>query len=128
MKTVAAFLMMTGAAMAQPLDLPSGTQAVLHEVLIDTVSGENWLRFRLVAPAIDAKLEHAPDYVALEGDFPHLCAAVALPYIADFELAADKIAISLSDRIVEFGTTDPDATQYFELFRHEGGTCIWEAF
>ncbi len=115
-------------AQAEALNLPSGTQAVLHEVLLDEVGDENWVRFRFLAPMIDRSQDIAPDFTMLEGDFPHLCADLALPYLSDYALDADKIAISLSDRIVEFGTTDPDATQYFEIFRVEGGDCIWEGF
>jgi len=113
-------------ALAEPL--PSGIEADLVEVLVDTVGTEQWVRFRLVAPAIDRGQENAPDFTALEGDFPHLCTTLALPYLAEYALEADKIVISLADRAVEFGATDPDATQYFEQFRAEDGDCIWEGF
>ncbi|MFK7874409.1 MAG: DUF6497 family protein [Paracoccaceae bacterium] len=113
---------------AQALELPSGTQAVLHEVLLDTVGSDTWVRFRLVAPMIDAAQEVAPSHDILEQDFPFLCADLALPYLRQHALQADRIAISLSDRIVEFGTTDTAATQYFEVFRREGANCIWEGF
>ncbi|MDH5531341.1 MAG: DUF6497 family protein, partial [Paracoccaceae bacterium] len=33
-----------------------------------------------------------------------------------------------SDRVVPFGESDPEATQYFEAFSIADGTCIWEAF
>lgn len=117
-----------GPAMSEILDLPSGTQAALHEVLIDQVGDEDWLRFRLVAPVIDRTRELAPGYADLEADFPHICTTFALPYAQEFALDYDKIAISISDRVVEFGTTDPDATQYFEVFRPENADCIWEGF
>jgi hypothetical protein len=29
---------------------------------------------------------------------------------------------------VPFGEPAPDATQFFEAYRVEGDTCIWEAF
>ena len=110
------------------LDLPSGTQAALQEVLVDQVGQAQYVRFRFVAPTIDRTLDHAPDYAALEGDFPHLCSEVALPYLSEYQLSADKIVISVADRMMDFGTTDPDATQYFEQFRAENGLCIWEGF
>jgi len=40
----------------------------------------------------------------------------------------DQIIIVLSDREVEFGVADPDATQYFEAYRPEDGACFWEGF
>ncbi len=115
-------------AQGQVLDLPSGTQAALHEVLVDTVDDENWVRFRFVAPVIDRTTELAPSYADLEGDFPHICTDFVLGYVTDFALVADKIAISLADRVVEFGASDPDATQYFEVFRLENADCVWEGF
>ena len=39
-----------------------------------------------------------------------------------------QIVISLSDRAVPFGEADPEATQFFEAYRVEGGACIWEMF
>lgn len=115
-------------AQAETLDLPSGVQAALEEVLIDQLGDEQYVRFRFVAPLIDRDLDHAPQYAQMEGDFPHLCRAIALPYLAHYALSADKIVISLADRRVAFGTSDPDATQYFEQFRAENGDCIWEGF
>lgn len=122
---VFACLWITPAA-SQVLDLPSGTQVALHEVLVDKIGDENWLRFRFVSPMIDTDQEHAPSYADLENDFPHLCVTFALPYVEDFALTADKLAISISDRVLEFGSSDPDVTQYFEVFRPEGADCIWE--
>ena len=112
---------------AHAFEVPSGTQMTLQEVLVDKVGDEDWVRFRFVAPAIDAGNSDAPGYDDLEADFPHLCTTLALPYLQKYELSAQKIVISLSDRAVEFGRADPDATQYFEQFRAENGDCIWEA-
>ena len=55
-----------------------------------------------------------------------LCDTVAAPYIAQYELTGDVIVISMSDRRAEFGAADPDMTQFFELFRLNDNTCIWE--
>jgi len=128
MRALCISLLACGTALgAEDLGLPSGLMPELHEVLIDEVNAESWARFRLLAPEIARARPEAPDYFALEADFPLLCRALALPYLTEYALSPDKIAISLSDRVVEFGTTDPDATQYFELFRLENGDCIWEA-
>jgi hypothetical protein len=66
--------------------------------------------------------------VDLEGDFQVLCEEFALINVAAQPAAVDRIVISLSDREIEFGYADPDATQYFEAFRVENATCIWEFF
>ena len=108
--------------------LPSGLDAELREVLIEQIGAESWVRFRFLAPEIDRTRPEAPEFMELEPDFLHLCASVALPYLEAHALDADKVVISIADRIVEFGVTDPDATQYFELYRVNGGSCDWEAF
>jgi len=115
-----------GSSMA--FELHSGLKADLSEVLVDNVEGETWLRFRFVAPAIDRAASDAVLFSQIEPDFTHLCRDFALPYEAKYTLDADMIVISISDRAVDFGTTDPDATQYFEQFRAEGRDCIWEGF
>ena len=51
----------------------------------------------------------------------------ALAHILVFPQPA-QIVISLSDRPVPFGEAAPDATQFFEAFALQDGTCIWEMF
>ncbi|MEX0370901.1 MAG: DUF6497 family protein [Tateyamaria sp.] len=107
--------------------MPSGQSVDLNEVLIDRVGNESWLRFRFIAPDITRNgdgLTHAD----AEADFQVLCDDVALPYMSDFELQAEVVVISLMDRAVPFGTADPDATQFFEAFRVQDGTCVWDAY
>ncbi|MEM8655667.1 MAG: DUF6497 family protein [Pseudomonadota bacterium] len=108
-------------------DVPSGQSVTLSEVLVDQVGSEVWLRFRFVAPAITQDVGTVT-YADAEDDFQALCDEFALPYISDFDLAADIIIISLMDAPVPFGATDPDATQFFEAFRPNGDGCEWEAF
>ncbi|MEX0311743.1 MAG: DUF6497 family protein [Tateyamaria sp.] len=113
------------AAPAIAQDMPSGQSVDLSEVLIDRVGNESWLRFRFIAPDITRDgdgLTHAD----AEADFQVLCDDVALPYMSDFELQAEVVVISLMDRAVPFGTADPDATQFFEAFRVQEGTCVWD--
>ncbi len=95
---------------------------------MEKIEAQTWVRFRLVAPEIDRRLVNAPGFEELEQDFPHLCSKIALPYLEEYALDADKIVISIADRSVEFGVSDPDATQYFEQFRLERGRCAWEGF
>lgn len=110
------------------IELPSGVEAELHEVLVEEIGEENWIRFRFLAPDIDRTRSGAPAFAELERDFPHLCMTLAIPYLETHALGAERIVISISDRVVEFGLSNPDATQYFEQFRIDGDSCIWEAF
>lgn len=105
--------------------LPSGLSAELFEVLIDNVGGEAWLRFRFLAPQI-GEAENGLSFEAVKGDFEHLCGAVALPYMSDFDLQADVIVIALLDRKFELGETNPEATQLIEAFRVSDDGCAWE--
>lgn len=120
-----ALMIMTSTAAAQ--DLPSGQAVHLDEVLIDRVGEEDWLRFRFLTPDI-ARDGGTVSYAAAEQDFAVLCETVARPYISEHALRGDVIVVSLMDRPVPFGQADPDATQFFEAFRIEDGTCVWQAF
>jgi hypothetical protein len=48
--------------------------------------------------------------------------------MSEYKLESDLIVISLADQETEFGATNPDATQFFDLFKVKNKTCIWEAF
>ena len=111
----------------QQLSVPSGQPVYLAEVLQDETPGALWLRFRFIAPDIAQGAGQA-DVDQTAGDMDHLCQSVALPYLQNHQIAAARIAISLSDRPVPFGEADPEATQYFELYSTQDATCIWEAF
>ncbi|WP_189369030.1 DUF6497 family protein [Tateyamaria omphalii] len=122
---VSVFCLSATCAIAQ--EVPSGQPVSLSEVLLDAVGTESWVRFRFIAPEI-AKGAGTISYAEAEGDFQALCDGFALTYIIDFELAVDVVVISLMDRPVPFGTSDPEATQFFEAFRPETNGCVWEAF
>ena len=115
-------------ALATPalaIDVPSGQVIDLQEVLVEDMGEETWLRFRFIAPQI----AEGPDAIAYDlaaPDMEHLCAVVALPYMIEHALVGQVIVVSLADRAVEFGAADPEATQYFEAFRAQNDTCIWE--
>jgi hypothetical protein len=118
-------------ALSTPLgavDLPSGLSPELREVLVDEVGPEMWLRFRFVSAQLDPDADNALGFDAIEPDFALICAQLALPYAEKHGLNPDKIVISMADRFVEYGKTDPAATQFFEQFRLSDGTCIWEGF
>jgi hypothetical protein len=123
----AAFLACLLATPLAALDVPSGQTVTLHEVLVDAQDSTTYLRFRFVAPQI-APGEAKVSFGIAGEDMLHLCETLALPYMAEYALDGDRIVISFMDRITEFGVPDPQATQYFEAFRPENGTCIWDDF
>ena len=119
------FATLLTATPAFAIDVPSGQPIKLQEVLVDDVGGEVWLRFRFIAPEI-ARDGGSVNYEAAATDMFELCATLALPYITQYDLEGQIIVVSLADRTTEFGVPDPDATQFFEAFRPQGDTCIWE--
>ncbi|ASM71487.1 hypothetical protein SULPSESMR1_00655 [Pseudosulfitobacter pseudonitzschiae] len=119
--------LIAGAGPLWAFDVPSGQAVELQEVLIDDTSGTSILRFRFLAPAI-ARDGGTMSYVDSARDIEELCVRTVIPYIAEYALTPQIVVISLADRAVEFGQPDPDATQFFDAFRIEGDTCIWEAF
>jgi hypothetical protein len=110
---------------AEAQSVPSGQTVTLQEVLVDRLGEETWLRFRFIAPQISND-GNGIDYESAAEDMIALCQSLALPYMDEFELEGDVIVVSFSDRAVEFGQADPEATQFFEAFRHLDGNCIWE--
>lgn len=129
--TLLAMLIALPAVAAQAADLisvPSGQGVKFVEVIHDAPGPEGLtVRFRFLAPAI-ARQGGRVDAEAAQADMAHLCDTFALPRLPVPGPAPSQIVISLSDRPVPFGQSDPDATQYFEAFRPEGGRCIWEPF
>lgn len=126
---LAALLMLSAAPAASQNDyaVPSGQMVTLREILIDEATGAPWLRFRFLAPAI-ARDGGTVAPVAAAQDMEHLCREIASPYAEAQGLRPERIVISLSDRELAFGETNPDATQFFDVFRLEDGLCIWEEF
>jgi len=106
----------------EDVHVPSGQSVVLTEVLLDDQPGETWARFRFVAPEI-AREGGTVFAATAMADMDHLCSYLALPYLDEFALDVGRIVISLSDRPTEFGTSEPDATQFFEEYVAGDGQC-----
>jgi Family of unknown function (DUF6497) len=107
--------------------VPSGQVVTLQEVVWNAPGAQGLtLRFRFVAPGI------APgggvDFEAAMADMQALCDTFALPRMAEFGPLVQQVIISLADRAVVFGATEPDVTQFFEAYRIEDGACIWEIY
>ena len=101
--------------------LPSGRIVTFHDV----IETEDASRYRFLEPDL-AMVVDVIGYEVLEADMRYLCETFALDRIEGGMPA--QIFISISDRPVEFGVQNPDATQVFEAYRPEDGACIWEGF
>lgn len=109
--------------------VPSGQAVTLVEVIWNASGPEGMAaRFRFLAPDI-ARQGGGVDFETAAADMAHLCQGFALPRLAGAGAPEGaQVIISLMDREVPFGQSDPEATQFFEAYRIEGGACIWEAF
>ncbi|SES25853.1 hypothetical protein SAMN04490244_108147 [Tranquillimonas rosea] len=112
----------TPAAAQQDIHLPSGRDVSLIEMRTDSPGADRIYRFRFLAPG----LEGPSDFDTAEDDMAYLCEHYAIPHLPEDGPAADRIVVSLSDREIPFGQSVPEAVQFFEAYRPEGGTCIWE--
>lgn len=117
--------------LGQQVAVPSGQRVYLSEVLQDETPGALWLRFRFVAPDMVPGTAFV-DPESAAADMDHLCQSVALSYLTDHKLMPERISISLEDRAIPFGNSDPDTLQFFELYSPpsggQGTSCMWEAF
>lgn len=111
------------------LDVPSGQQITFHEAIYGEESTRGpAVRFRFLAPSI-ARSKNMIGFPEAEEDMAVLCQDYVLPVLAAEQMQQpSQIIIVLSDRPVVHGTTDPEATQFFEAYRPEDGLCIWEGF
>lgn len=116
----------TAGALEEVPAVPSGQAISLQEVLLDVKPDGvlTYARFRFVTPEIGTERS----YGDVETDFAFLCAEYALPIVEAGPDKVDQIVISFASQPVEFGVSDPDTTQFFEAFRVENGSCIWEEF
>lgn len=112
---------------ARPVpSVPSGFDVTLQERLIEDLGSLGvFARYRFVVPGIAA---HSDSFALVEADFAALCQDYALPDLAADALTVDRIVVSFAAAPIEFGATDPDIVQFFEVFQVVGATCIWEGF
>ncbi|MCK0137789.1 DUF6497 family protein [Aliiroseovarius sp. F47248L] len=111
------------------INVPSGQEIMF----LDVIEGEDSavgtaIRVRFLAPRI-ARDSGDVEFMQAEEDMATLCQDYVLPQMVNTGIAMPaQIIIVLSDRVVEHGMTDPDATQFFEAYRPESGMCVWEGF
>ncbi len=110
------------------IEVPSGQEMTLLDVIWNVPGPEGLAtRFRFLAPAI-ARDGGAVAFDVAQSDMLHLCQEYALPRVTGSLTLPTQIIISLSDRPVAFGQSNPEATQFFEAYRIEDNACIWEVF
>lgn len=110
------------------IEVPSGQDMSFVDMVHDAPGPDGLTyRFRFLAPDIARADGTVTAEMAFE-DMLALCETYALPRLAANAPAPGQIIISLADRPVDFGIPNPEATQFFEAFRPEGSTCIWEGF
>jgi len=108
-----------------PLDVPSGQIIRFSDSVVDAPGTGLVYRFRFVAPEIG---DGGVDFDTAAQDMEHLCNTYALPRVPNQGPRPSQIIISLSDRFVDFGTADPEATQYFEAYAVVDEACVWEVY
>ncbi len=113
---------------AGAIPVPSGQEVTLQEVIWNVPGPEGLTsRFRFIAPAINREAGSV-DFETASTDMQHLCETYALDRLSSLGPMPRQVIISLADRALPFGEPAPEATQFFEAYRIEGKTCIWEAF
>lgn len=116
------------AAPAAAQTVPSGQPVVLWQVLWERVEGQGTQAIlRFIAPGV-ARDGGTIDFDAAQADMDWLCETHGLPVAALPYARSDSIVVTLMDRAVPRGVTDPDASQFFALYRVESGACEAEPF
>ena len=102
---------------------PSGQAMVLWEILWErTATEETQAVLRFIAPAVGAEAD-APGPEAVQADMDWLCETHGRPLARLPYARTDVVVVSVMDRPVPRGATEPEATQYFGLYRIEDGGC-----
>lgn len=113
---------------AQPVDVPSGQPVDFSDVVRDArgAKGLTW-RFRFVAPEIDRE-KGTIDFETAAKDMDHLCNFFAIDRVSNLGPRPNQIIISFSSEPIDFGASDPEITQFFEVYAISEERCIWEPF
>ena len=123
-RTCAAASLCATASLAQDVTVPSGLAVSLYDVILEEPT--QTARFRFLVPAIGA--DEPASFEDVMTDFQYLCDALVIPGLAANGWVAKDIVISMSAEEVDFGQITADVTQFFQPFRVENDTCIWEDF
>lgn len=97
---------------------------VLWQVLWERIEGaETQAVFRFIAPGLGGV---APEIATADLDW--LCETHAAPVAGLTYARSDTVVLTLMDRPVPRGETDPEAVQFFGAYRIEDGACLPEEF
>ncbi|KIT16079.1 hypothetical protein jaqu_23510 [Jannaschia aquimarina] len=107
--------------------MPSGQALVLWEILWEKVEGQEDVQavLRFIAPGV-AREGGTVDAEAAMLDMDWLCETHAMPLASMSYARSDMVIVNLMDRPVARGETDPNATQYFGVYRIADGGCLPE--
>ncbi|WP_147277251.1 DUF6497 family protein [Rhodovulum sp. 12E13] len=113
---------------AVPPALPSGQQVVPLDMALERQGdGQVWLVLRYLAPRI-ARETGDLGFDDVIADLDALCAGPGLVAAAQAEAtgpAPDQIVVTLMDRPVPRGATDPGATLFIEAYIPGPEGCTW---
>lgn len=114
---------------AEPVSgLPSGQEVALLEVMANVPGNAGLaIRYRFLAPAI-AREGGSVSADAAGQDMDWLCQNYALKNLPATGPVPSEVIISMSDRDLPFGESDPEATQFFNAYSIDGSNCLWEPF
>lgn len=106
------------------VEVPSGRTLSLIDVITNAPGPAGAAaRFRFLAPGL------APEEVeAAAADMQVVCDSFALERTDGMVPEPQQIIITFMSAEVPFGEAAPDVVQFFESFRIENGTCLWEVF
>ncbi|WP_235019441.1 DUF6497 family protein [Tabrizicola flagellatus] len=108
----------------EAVSVPSGRTLSLIDVITNARGPAGaTARFRFLAPGLNAD-----DAEAAAEDMQALCDSFAIKRIEGMVPAPQQIVISFSSEVVPFGEAAPGVVQFFESYRPENGTCVWEVF
>ncbi|MEM8825175.1 MAG: DUF6497 family protein, partial [Pseudomonadota bacterium] len=103
---------------------PSGQPIVLWQVLWERVEGAGTQAvMRFIAPQI-AREGGSVDFDTAVLDMDWLCETHGLTLAGLPAAQSDSVVITLMDRPVPRGATDPAATQFFGTYLVDNGKCL----
>jgi hypothetical protein len=108
----------------EAVEVPSGRALSLIEIVTNARGPEGaTARFRFLAPGLTAE-----DSDAASEDMQAVCDSFAIQRIDGMVPEPQQIVISFASEVVPFGEPAPDVVQFFESYRPDNGSCVWEVF
>jgi Family of unknown function (DUF6497) len=112
------------AAAGEVVSVPSGRELRLIDIVTNAPGPEGAAaRFRFLAPGLGPD-----DFETVSADMQAICDSFALGRISGMVPEPQQIIVSFASAEVPFGEAAPDVVQFFESYRVEGDSCIWEVY